>query len=255
MAKGDDLVRLLEVPHPRVGHGEEVRDHRRGKWIGLFLQVVERGLHLGGAVAKVSEEGGVGTHQRPRQRGPARVLQRASNLDRTIEGALQLGARLGELAALAAHVRDPEIRIDEQPRVALFAQGHSALQIGDFSASRGERPARLGGADGSAEAKVTLRVADQLDRSLEERDGLLVGEALQRVLAGEHQVLGRPGVFAGLLQMHRDHGGKLALAVGMQREDGFGGSLMQGTAVLLQERGVRGLLHEGVTEEVLELRL
>ena len=75
VANGDNLVGCSEVAHPRVGDGEEVRDHRRGKWIGLFLQVVERGLHLSGAVAKVSEEGGVGTHQRPRQGRPARVLQ------------------------------------------------------------------------------------------------------------------------------------------------------------------------------------
>ena len=54
VANRDDLVRFLEVAHPRVSYGEEVRDHRRGKWIGLFLQIVERGLHLGGALAKVS---------------------------------------------------------------------------------------------------------------------------------------------------------------------------------------------------------
>src|SRR5947207_2497023 len=255
LATGDDLVRFLEVAHPRGSYGEEVRDHRRGKWIGLFLQIVERGLHLGGALAKVSEEGGEGTHQRPRERGPGRALQRASDLDRTIERTLQLGARLGKLAALAAHVSDPEIRVDHQPRVALFAQGHSGLQIGDLSASRGERPAGLGGADGGPESNVRLRIADQIDRSLEERDCLLVGEPLLCVLSGQHQVFSRLLVFAGLLEMHRDHGCELALAVGMQREDGFGGSFMKCTTVLLKERGVRRLLHEDVTEEVLELRL
>src|SRR5439155_19717719 len=141
------------------------------------------------------------------------------------------------------------------PRVALFAQGHSALKVGDLSASRGERPPCLGGADGGAESDVGLRVTDQLDRSLEERDRLLVGEPLQRVLSGQHQVLSRLRVVAGLLEMHRDYGRELAPAVGMQREDGFGGSFMQGTTVLLQERGVRRLLDQGVTEEVLELRL
>src|SRR2546430_11620987 len=55
--------------------------------------------------------------------------------------------------------------------------------------------------------------------------------------------------------MHRDHGGELAPAVGMKREDGVGGSFMQSTSVLLQERRVSRLLHESVTEEILELRL
>ena len=32
----------------------------------------------------------------------------------------EFGARLGKLAALAAHVSDPEIRVDHQPRVAFF---------------------------------------------------------------------------------------------------------------------------------------
>ena len=58
-----------------------------------------------------------------------------------------------------------------------------------------------------------------------------------------------------LLVMHRDDGGELALPIGIRREERLRGEAVQRAPVLFEKRGIRGVLHERMSEEVLQLRL
>ena len=80
-------------------------------------------------------------------------------------------------------------------------------------------------------------------------------EALERVLARDHQVLGSRRGVASAFEVKRDHGRELAPPLGVEREQRVGGEGVERPAVLLQKRAVGGVLDERVPEEVLELRL
>ena len=75
------------------------------------------------------------------------------------------------------------------------------------------------------------------------------------MLARDHELLRGSASVARLIEMHRDHGGELTAAVWVHREKRFGGELVKRTAILLEQRAVRGVLNERVPEEVLELGL
>src|SRR5205807_6513348 len=84
---------------------------------------------------------------------------------------------------------------------------------------------------------------------------LTVGEALDSVLARHHEVLCRGDRIPGLLEVHRDYAGELALAARVGGEEGLGREPVERAPVLLQKGRIRGVLDEGVTEEILEVRL
>src|SRR6267143_5494183 len=75
------------------------------------------------------------------------------------------------------------------------------------------------------------------------------------MLARHHEMLRRGGRVPGLLEVHRDHAGELALAARVGGEEGLGREPVERPPVLLQKRRVRGVLDEGVPEEVFEVRL
>src|SRR5213076_1551797 len=60
---------------------------------------------------------------------------------------------------------------------------------------------------------------------------------------------------ARLIEVHRDHRGQLTATLGIHRDERFGGELVERTSILLEQRAVRRVLHQRVTEEVLELGL
>jgi len=80
-----------------------------------------------------------------------------------------------------------------------------------------------------------LRVVGKRAPANEKRCGLLVGEALKRVLAGCDKKWGRPRCVAGLIEMHRDDTCELALAFRVERQDRLCGDTMERASILLQK--------------------
>ena len=74
------------------------------------------------------------------------------------------------------------------------------------------------------------------------------------MLAAGREVVDRLLVLAGLLEVHRQDGRKLADALRIQLLQGLAHPAMKLPPLLLQQRAVRGVLHEPVAEEVLQLR-
>ena len=75
----------------------------------------------------------------------------------------------------------------------------------------------------------------ELDSPLEEVDRLTLGETLQGVLARDRVLLCRARDISCLVEVHRDDGGELALAIWVDREKRLCGELMESATVLLQE--------------------
>ena len=171
---------------------------------------------------------------------------------------LELRTRTGQLPPPTTEERDPEISVcDESAIGAVAGLFDDALKLGDVPVRTGEAPADLALSDRGTKTKVDRRVAacDQRECAIEERERFTVGEPLEGVLAGDDEVLRRPHIIPCQLEMHCYHRGKLALALGIEQKQRVRGEAVQRAAILLQERAVRRVLHEGVPEEVLELRL
>ncbi len=226
-AAGDSVLRQLEFAEPRVGHGQVVRDHRRRQRIGLALKIGKRSLHLARAVTQMAQERRVRAHQCSRKGPGADVVQRGADLGRSLGRVLELRTRLRHLAALVAQKCDPEVRVREQLGIGVLTGRHCALQVVDLASGGDVRPRRLRCTDGGAQPHLRLSVACQRARPTEEGDRFATGEALERVVAGRHQVLSRARRVPSLLKMHRDHCCKLALPVRMNLEDGLGSGAMQ----------------------------
>ena len=73
-------------------------------------------------------------------------------------------------------------------------------------------------------------------------------EPLERVLAGDSEVLRGASEIAGPLKMHCDDSSELAASFGIQGDERFSSELVKGASVLLEQGGVRGVLNERMPE-------
>src|SRR6185503_6003910 len=187
-----------------------------------------------------------------------RVSARPADLRHALGRVLQCRTCLRTLAAQAPEERDPEIRVADDLRIrALFAEGERTLEPMGRRLAASERPGHLCGAERSTQSQVDppIVVSEIRLGTIEEGEGLTGREALQRVLARDDEVLDRRGRVAGAFEVHRDDRGQLSTPLWIQREQRVRGEAVQGPPVLFQQRAVRGILHECVSEEILELRL
>src|SRR5437867_112372 len=123
------------------------------------------------------------------------------------------------IAALAISTSTREIasppRSDSRSELAirLVGPGERTLDPLDVGARLVVGPAGLRAADRRAQPQLGLRLVREGGGAIEERHGLAVREALQRVLARENEIFGRASRLSGLLEMHRDYRGALALSL------------------------------------------
>src|SRR2546426_299676 len=164
--------------------------------------------------------------------------------------------RAGERSLSGRELTEPGVR-DRQEAVEDRGREWVGAPCEDLGRRPGGGPAGARAAERGAQPELNPWIVwpEASVRAIEERERLAVREALERVLARDHQVLGSRRGVASAFEVERDHGRKLAPPLGVQREDRVGGKRVERPAVLLQQRAVRGVLDERVPEEVLELRL
>ena len=183
----------------------------------------------------MSGEGEVRAHECSGKRARVRVSERGADLRDVRFRFLERRTRLRHLAALAAQEGDPEVRFDQELAIRLVGPGERTLDPLDVGARLVVGPAGLRAPDRRAQPQLGLRVVREGGGAIEERHGLAVREALQRVLARENEKFGRASRLSGLLEMHRDDRGELALSLRIEREQRLRGGAMQRPPILLEQ--------------------
>src|SRR5256712_6674657 len=247
-----------ELTEPRVRDRQEAHEDRGRERVGAPCENLERRLEPACALAHFAAEHHADGQERLRDGLRDRIAERGADVRRAIACALQFGTRLRILAARATEERDPEVHVTEERRIGPRLSGRDrALEPTDRGRGPGGSPASSRAAERGAQPELDSWIVwpEASVRSIEERERLAVREALERVLARDHQVLGSRRGVASAFEVERDHGRKLAPPLGVEREQRVGGKGVERPAVLLPKRAVGGVLDERVPEEVLQLRL
>jgi len=185
----------------------------------------ERLLEQPGALPKLPGEHHPDAGEGLRDRLSHPVAQRRADLRRPLGRVLQLRTGVGPFRAHAAQERDPEVDVADELAVGtILTERDRALEALDPLVGAEERPADLRESDRRTEPEVHPRIVrtEARFRPLEERDGLAVRESLERVIAGDDQVLRGGGGVTGPLEVQGDDPGELAAAIRVERKERLG---------------------------------
>src|SRR5207248_2633368 len=184
----------------------------------------------------LAREDPAGRHELVRDRLRDRITERGADLRRASDRAVQLRARLGRLATGPAEERDPEVHVTEDPWIgALLAGGECPLEPGDGRGGAGRRPPGTGATERGPQTELGPRIVRPQARlgAVEEREGFAVREAFERVLAGDHEVLGGGRRVTRTFEVQPDHGCELPPAFRVERKQRVGRESVQSPTVLL----------------------
>ena len=150
---------VIELPEPRVRHREKPRQNGRRERIRSPLERFEGLAQQRRALAELSGEHRSHTHERLRDRVRGGVAELDADLLGLFERLPEPWARLDGLAAHAAHERDPEVRVAEQPTIGVLPRRiDGPLELFDRAAKPRESPPGFGQTDRSTHAEIDAAV-------------------------------------------------------------------------------------------------